>query len=98
VITFFTPLDDMAIEYDQAVAMMKSAGAVGTAGAVVEVAGNKAAGRGMQYAGAAAGIYAALGLISFKEGSWLVWVRVLALAALALMAIFLAVVNVLHLH
>ena len=98
VVTFFTPLDDMTIEYDQAVAMMKSAGAVGTAGAVVEATGNKAAGRGMQYAGAAAGIYAALGLVSFKEGSWLVWVRVLALAALALMAIFLAVVNVLHLH
>lgn len=98
IIAFLTPLDDMTIEYDKAIAMMKTGGAVGTAGIAVEAAGSKAAGRGMQYAGASAGIYGTLGLIAFKEGSWLVWVRRLALLFFALMALFLAIGKVFNLH
>ena len=87
VVAFLTSLDDMAIGYDGVVRLMKAPGSGGGLGMASK-----------QYGVASNVIYGVLGLVSFREGSWLVWVRGLALLLFALMALFLAVVKLFNLH
>jgi len=97
VVAFVASIDEMKMEYDKVIGGLNKAAVIGIGGEVIETTGNRRVGWGAEYTGTAVGVATMLGLVAFRDGSWLKTVRRLALAMFAITAVLFAIIDFFHL-